>query len=116
MWASAVGRNPGRELEIDLLNPFFKDTIFESIIHEYNLKRTRLMWSGPFSCYTMHKDQSPRIHIPLITNRLCYFLFRNDIPEHMPAGKSYWVDTRKRHTFINCSEEHRLHLVGLVEK
>ena len=115
VWSSAVGKNSGNETDVSILNPYFKNTIFESIINEYDLKRTRLMWSGPFSCYSMHNDDSPRIHIPLITNVNCYFLFRNDSPEHMPAGKVYWVNTRRRHTFINCSEEWRLHLVGLVK-
>jgi hypothetical protein len=115
VWSSAVGKSKGNEFGINLLNPFFKDSIFESIIAEYNLKRTRLMWSGPFSCYSMHKDTSPRVHIPLFTNKDCYFLFNDRPPSHMPEGFVYWVDTRKFHTFVNCSEKSRLHLVGIVE-
>jgi hypothetical protein len=114
-WVSAVGKNRGHELDCTQLNPFFKGSIFESIINEYNIKRARLMWSGPFSCYSMHVDSSPRLHIPLVTNKNCYFLFKNSAPEHMPTGFLYWVDTRKAHTFINCSEKPRLHFIGLVE-
>jgi hypothetical protein len=115
-WSSAVGISRGRELEYNKLNPFFKDTIFEKLIKEYDLKRTRLMWVYPFACYRMHVDMTPRIHIPLITNPECYFVFKNGIIQHLEMGSAYWVDTRLRHTFINCSEHKRLHLVGVVGK
>ena len=113
-WMSAVGKGKGYELGYINLNPFFKDTIFENIISEYNIKRARLMWSGPYSCYSMHTDSTPRIHIPLITNKDCYFLFKDSPPQHMELGYSYWVDTTKYHTFINCSDAHRLHFIGVV--
>lgn len=115
-WTSAVGKSRGRELEYTTINPFFKDTIFEQLINNYNLKRTRLMWVGPYACYSMHKDATPRIHIPLITNSECYFLFRSGTMMNLHKGCVWWVDTRLTHTFINCSSQHRLHLVGVVEK
>jgi hypothetical protein len=115
-WASAVGMSKGNELSYNKLNPIFENTIFESIINKYNLKRTRLMWVDPFRCYTMHIDTTPRIHIPLITNPECYFLFKDDCPYHLEKGSVYWVDTKFRHTFINCSKDQRLHLVGIIEK
>jgi len=113
-WTSSVGISRGRELEYNKLNPFFKDTIFEELIKEYDLKRTRLIWVHPFACYTMHSDATPRIHIPIITNLECYFVFKNGLIEHIKIGASYWVDTRLPHTFINCSDHKRLHLVGVV--
>ena len=115
-WTSAVGRSiGGGGLAYTELNPFFKDTIVEDIITKFNLLKTRFMWVGPMTCYSMHYDESPRIHIPLITNSQCYFVFKDDGVSHMPAGCAYWVDTRKRHTFMNCSDQFRLHLVGVVE-
>jgi hypothetical protein len=115
-WTSAVGPPEGNELKYDKINPFFKDTIFEEIIREYDLKKTRLMWVYPFACYSMHGDATPRIHIPLITNLKCYFVFKKSgLVEHLEIGASYWVDTRYLHTFINCSEHKRLHLVGVVD-
>ena len=44
------------------INPFFKETIFEEIINKYDMVRTRLIWVKPFSCYSFHKDTSPRLH------------------------------------------------------
>lgn len=115
-WTSAVGKSQGEELRYTTLNPFFKDTIFETLIEKYNLKRTRLMWVNPKSCYSLHTDETPRVHIPLITNPECYFLFNPGTLVHLSAGSVWWVDTRLQHTFLNCSNQSRLHLVGIVEK
>lgn len=114
-WASAVGKSQGRELEYTNLNPFFAGTVFEDLINQYNLSRTRFMWINPFSCYTIHRDTTPRIHVPLITNLGCYFVFAKTGLVHLNYGKVIWVDTTQAHTFINCSEIPRLHLVGVVE-
>lgn len=114
-WLSAVGRSKGNELSYDQLNPFFKDTVIEKLINQFNLKRTRLIWSNPWCCYSMHKDYTPRVHIPLITNPQCFFIFKKGLIFHMPAGSVYWTDTRLEHTAMNGSEFPRLHLIGAVE-
>lgn len=113
-WASAVGTSKGDELAYINLNPFFKDTVFEEVINKYNLIRTRLMWVSPMTCYSMHKDTTPRVHIPMITNPECYFIFKQGIIQHMPAGFVYWTNTVNLHTFMNCSDKPRLHLIGVV--
>ena len=117
-WTSAVGRNRGLELSYDQLNQFFKNTIFEKLINDYEMTRTRLMWVNRMSCYSLHKDTTPRIHIPLITNPDCYFMFKNGpaaLLTHMKTGHVYWANTKREHTFLNCSEIDRLHLVGIVK-
>lgn len=111
-WKDAVGVYNGTWIGENILNPFFKNTIFEEIINNNNLIRTRFMWAKPFSCYTMHKDVSPRFHIPIITNPDAYFVFKEEGITHLPAGHAYWIDTRKHHTVMNCSKDWRLHLVG----
>lgn len=113
-WTSAVGKSQGQELLYSTLNSYFENTEFENIIKKYNLKRTRLMWVGPYACYSMHQDTTPRIHIPLITNPECYFVFKDGGIEHLPVGNVYWTNTTKLHTFMNCSNQHRLHLVGII--
>lgn len=115
-WASSVGTSKGDELAYTNLNPFFKDTVFEEMINKYNLIRTRLMWVSPMTCYSMHKDSTPRIHIPIITNPECYFVFKAGIIQHMPAGFVYWTNTVNLHTFMNCSTNSRLHLIGVVQQ
>lgn len=115
-WTSAVGRSKGAELNYTNLNPYFKDSVFATIIDQYKLLRTRLIWVGPYACYSMHRDSTPRIHIPIITNPDCYFVFKDSVPVHMRSGYVYHTDTRKTHTFMNCSASARLHLVGVVEE
>ena len=117
----AVGKSNGDELLHNILNPLYKDSIFETLINKYNLYRTRFLWVNPMSCYSLHKDTTPRIHIPLITNPSCYFVFKEDISsqgiiKHLPIGSVYWTDTTTLHTFINCSEKPRLHIVGVVKE
>lgn len=114
-WSSAVGKRRGNEYQYTELNPFFQGTAFELLINKYNLKRTRLMWVNPKSCYSFHVDATPRIHIPLITNPDCYFLFSTGSMVHLDSKKVWWVDTTVKHTFLNCSDHHRLHLVGITE-
>jgi hypothetical protein len=116
VWNSAVGKSIDNELDYKHINPFFKNTIFEELIIKHNLYRTRLMWVKPYACYSMHKDDSPRIHIPLITNQDSYFVFRKGTIINLRQGVVWWVDTRMTHTFMNCSDQPRLHLVGVVEK
>ena len=113
-WTSAVGKRTVKDEQVySLLNPYFKDTIFEEIIKEYKLYRSRLMWVNPFSCYTIHDDSTKRLHIPLITNPECYFLFKQGELFHLEKGGVYIVNTQRYHTFINCSDKRRLHLVGV---
>ena len=115
--SSAVGRlKPGKtETEYSLLNPLFQNTIFENIIREYKLVRTRLMWVNPYACYSIHKDKTKRLHIPLVTNADCLFIFPDhEKLIHLPVGNVYTVDTTKNHSFCNFSEHPRLHLVGCI--
>jgi hypothetical protein len=85
-------------------------------LSEYRIVRTRLMYMLPRTCYSIHSDPYPRIHLPVVTNGQCLMLFPGDNSiEHMPAdGTSFYVDTTKKHTFVNCSEVPRIHLVGVV--
>ena len=114
-WTSAVGKNKGDERDYTNLNPLFANTLFESFINEYKLVRARLMWVGPYACYSMHRDSSPRVHIPLITNPDCYFVFKQGAVVHLSADKVFRVDTTRFHTFMNCSNQPRLHFMGVIE-
>lgn len=114
---SAVGTIPTDKLEKDynLTNPLFQNTLFEDIIKKYDLYRSRLMWVNGSSCYSIHRDNSPRLHIPLITNPDCMFIFP-DSPElvHLLEGNIYAVNTLKKHSFCNFSSTPRLHFVGCI--
>jgi hypothetical protein len=113
-------KTPEWEQSFCHLQPKYKDTAIAEYLDWLNVStyRTRIMLSRPKTCYSIHNDYSPRLHLPLVTNDQCYFLFTN--PEkmiHMPAdGKTYWVDTREYHTFLNGSTSNRLHLVMIVKE
>jgi hypothetical protein len=115
-WLDAVGSSRANFTkswyENVFINPYFKDTIFEEIIVKCGMTRARLIWVKPFSCYSFHVDNEPRLHIPLITNNQCFFVFKEIPIYHMKPGNLYWANTTKFHTFINCSTEPRLHLIS----
>ena len=114
-WTSAVGKGYGDQTRYNNLNPTFLNSIFEELINEFNMFRTRLMWVGPFSCYSIHRDLTPRIHIPIFTNPECYFVFKKGIISHLHVGAVYRINTLEKHTFMNCSDFPRLHLVGCIQ-
>jgi hypothetical protein len=114
IWLGATERTQIKSKYFFLTNPFFHNSEFENILKKYKLFRTRLLWLNSQSCYSMHFDDTPRIHIPLITNEDSFIVFKTGIVEHLEVGKVYWVDTRETHTAINGGEKPRLHLVGCV--
>ena len=115
-WTSSVGRSQGKEFDYDQINPHIVGTIFEELIVEFKMTRTRLMWVGPYACYSMHVDYTPRVHVPIITNPEAYFVFKRGLVKHLEIGSVHWVDTRRYHSFMNCSDQPRLHLVGIVRE
>jgi hypothetical protein len=123
-WRSGIGKSSARTPEWEHQFRHLQPCLAGSIIEEYlqwlevPVYRTRIMLTRPKTAYSIHKDYSPRLHLPLITNKQCYFVFKNPAEFiHMPAdGQTYWVDTRNEHTFMNGSLENRLHLVMIVKE
>lgn len=115
-YLAGCGKTNGNDFAFNKISEIYKNTVLENLITNFKLVRTRWMWIEPYSCYSMHHDVYPRIHIPLITNSSCYFLFptNKDTLIHLSTGKIYWLNTLLKHTFINCSDKPRLHLVGSI--
>jgi hypothetical protein len=92
--------------------PSLENTTIAKYIKRYNGFRSRIMNITPRHCYTIHRDPTPRVHIPIVTNRDCWMVwpYSKEI-QHMPVGYSYWTDTRKHHTFLNGGQANRIHLV-----
>jgi hypothetical protein len=107
------------EKNFKYINPALKGTAIERwlLSLEQPVYRSRLLLMTPRSTYSVHTDMSPRFHIPVITNDQCFMCFpSNQIMQYMPAdGTSYWVDTRNPHTFVNCSDQNRIHLVAVTD-
>jgi len=98
--------------EYTILNDVYEGTVFSDMIQDVNGVRSRIMEMNTYTTYSVHKDQSPRYHLALITNPNAYFIFPtlNQIM-HIPAdGCLYEVDTTTPHSFVNCGPD-RTHLV-----
>ena len=105
------------ESDYNILNSFYESTIFDTIINDLNVVRSRFMVMSEHRTYSIHQDKSPRYHVALETNPDAYFLFpstdgsRTANLYHVPAdGHVYWVNTTMPHTFINAGPD-RTHLV-----
>jgi len=84
------------------------------IIEKYNMCRTRIMWMKQKFAYGWHKDHSPRIHIPLVTNEHNMFIIDDNVYRIPADGGVYLVNTTLPHTFVNANSEPflRSHLLG----
>lgn len=65
----------------------------------------------PNTAYNWHTDIGKRcIHIPLITNNGCLFVYENTAFKMPADGSVYFVNNEKFHTFVNAGSSSRLHL------
>ena len=108
--------NGAIDQDFNQINEVFINTEIEKIVKDFNLFRTRCMMKEGKTCYSVHRDSTWRLHVPIFTNTDCVFYF----PEyknqyHLEAGKAYLVNTTENHTFINSSNKSRWHLVGCID-
>ena len=100
------------EKEIEFKYPIFDMPYINSIIEEHNLYRVRLMRLKSKTCYSYHRDQCRRFHIPIITNDNCFFVIEDRLARLPANGNYYIIDTNKKHTAVNASWDDRIHLIG----
>ena len=76
-----------------------------------NIGRVRLAWMPVGFAYPMHIDfEAIRFHIPIVTNKHCYFIHGKELTT-MPKGGAYHIITDEIHTASNYGGVPRLHLV-----
>lgn len=123
-WYGSCGRIQQADKKIDerdfkYIHPELKGSAIEKWLLSFDMPvyRARLMVMNQRSTYSIHRDPTPRIHLPVITNVQCLMCFPVDqVMRHLPAnGMSYMVNTTAPHTFINCSVEQRIHIVASTE-
>ena len=100
------------EKEVEFVYPLFDMPHINSIIKEHNLYRVRLMNLKSKTCYSYHKDQGKRFHIPIITNENCFFIVEDKLIRYSADGNYCIVDTSKKHTAVNAFWKDRIHLIG----
>lgn len=111
---------PSQESQLNYLAPSYTSTYLEELINKIPFRTCRWRWMIMFqkSCYSMHYDNSERVHIPLISNSQSFVLFKDPTQlYHLNPGEIYRVNTTKVHTAMNCSAETwRVHLVGCIQQ
>lgn len=114
---AGIGRLPDdvKENEYSKITPIFKNTIFETILHDLNITwgRARLMKLVPQHTMFMHPDMGYRYHVAIRTNPNCFIFFRDtEKAYHIPAdGYVYKMDATKWHTAFNAGHRDRYHFV-----
>lgn len=90
--------------------PYTKETI-DKISDIFTFDSVNYRYIMPNTAYNWHLDTGGNcLHIPLITNEGCWFVYANK-SFSMPAdGSLYAVNNGKPHTFVNAGKEPRLHL------
>lgn len=78
---------------------------------KYNLSSVTYRCLMPDTCYSWHTDVGKNcVHIPLITNDGCRFVYE-DRSFHMPAdGSVYYVNNDQPHSFMNGGKSPRVHI------
>jgi hypothetical protein len=90
--------------------PYTKSTI-ESLqsIFPYNSVYYRIV--KPNMCYNWHIDSMKTcLHIPLLTNEGCKFVYEDRVFSMPADGSVYMVNNSIYHTFINAGITPRLHI------
>lgn len=119
-WTIGTGSKDGIEESIwDKLHPDLVGTWWEEFFATLPFKvyRARLLTIQPRTCYSIHTDRTPRIHIAIDTHPQARFIFTNP-PQlrYIPAdGSVWWVDTTKEHSAMNGSLKPRIHFVACLD-
>lgn len=104
------------EKKYQYINTSIENSEISKIIKKYRAYRSRIMIMNSRKCYSVHKDPTPRIHIPLITNDQCWMIWPTEpFCVKLKPGFVYWTNTTKEHTFINGGLEDRIHIVMCVD-
>lgn len=119
-WNSSLGSKPGADEAIwDKLHPELVGTWWEDFFAELPFKvyRSRLMTMHKRSCYSIHVDRTPRLHIAIKTHWHARFIFTNPPAiQHITADSHiWWVDTTKEHSAMNGSLVDRIHFVCCLD-
>ncbi|MFI7632992.1 hypothetical protein [Nonomuraea sp. NPDC049400] len=104
------------ETEYSELNPELRGTYFEEAFDSFPfpLFRARLLALDARTCYSVHRDDTARLHVAIKTSEHAPFVFveRNEVFRVPADGNAYLLDTTEVHTAMNGARELRLHLVA----
>jgi len=96
----------------DVINsmPYTK-SVFESLTKYIPYNSIYYRYVKPHTCYNWHVDKMEScLHIPLITNPGCKFVYENNVFSMPADGSVYFVNNSIFHTFANAGTQPRLHI------
>lgn len=104
------------ETDFDQLAAPYRGSVIERLLADLPMPIVRLRWMKltGHSCYSLHTDTSMRLQIPIVTNEANYFIFPDHGLFHLSEGGIYSVNTKMEHSFMNGSDQTRVHLVGVI--
>ena len=84
------------------------------LITSLKMFRTRLVSLPPMRCLPWHRDNFPRIHIPVWTHQGSFMVVKNRT-YFLNTGQAYFVNTTNMHSAMNCNPtQNRLHIIGSI--
>jgi len=112
-----IKAEPLSESSFTVICSQFKGTTFETVYNMLNqyyvLGRVRLMNMKPKTCLSWHKDDSLRLHYPILTQEGCFMVIADEVM-HLTKDKWFMTDTTIQHTAFNGSKNSRIHLVATI--
>lgn len=90
--------------------PYTLETI-KKIAEIFTFNSVNYRYIMPNTAYNWHTDTGANcLHIPLISNEGCWFVYQNKSISMPADGTLYTVNNSRPHTFVNAGREPRLHL------
>ena len=86
--------------------------LVESFTTKYGFNTVVYRCIFPNTCYEWHTDYGELcMHIPLLTNKGCRFVYEDRCFKMPGDGAVYIVNNGKPHTFMNAGSDYRTHLI-----
>ena len=106
------------EIDLNYMNEWFKGKYTEEVINDLNKTYKTTKWrfmrlTSERRAYSYHRDETKRLHIPLLTSEDCFFIIDEKLYKMNQEGKVYEMDTTKKHTALNLGWNDRVHMVGV---
>ena len=106
------------EIDLNYMNEWFKGKYTEEVINDLNKTYETTKWrfmrlTSERRAYSYHRDETKRLHIPLLTHEDCFFIIDEKLYKMNQEGKVYEMDTTKKHTALNLGWNDRVHMVGV---
>ena len=110
--ADLVGKSNYESL-FTTMNRKFKGTYIEEVVNEvdsmFDVTRVRIMMlDDKRRAYSMHRDSTCRLHLPIATNSDSMFICDSRVYYMNDLGRLYFANTQKKHTAYNGGSTPRI--------